>query len=300
MKDAITIDAPAKINLYLAVGRRMRDGYHRIASIFQALSLRDTLAVSLGGEAGIHLECACDCPIEQNTMYKAASGFSAKARAAGLPLPGIKIRAEKRIPAGGGLGGGSSDAAAVLRALDLLAPAVLSKAELMELAASIGSDVPFFMESACAAVRGRGELLRPVTPRLDYAALLVFPPFPVSTGAAYALLDQARVAGGEPRDEDLDAGLEAALRSFARDPVRTWPCVNDFVPAIAERYRGIGDGLAALRSAGADFACMSGSGSTLYGLFAGEERAREAEEKLRSKGFSCGIAFPLARLTESD
>jgi 4-diphosphocytidyl-2-C-methyl-D-erythritol kinase len=190
MKRSMAIVAPAKINLSLAVGPRGDDGYHAIGSIFQAISLSDSIELSLMDEPGIRLDCDCDCRVEDNTMYKAALLYTEALRRDGLSVPGISIRAAKRIPSGAGLGGGSSDAVAVLKALRELIPGTVDDLRLAAMAAAIGSDLPFFLGGSCAAVRGRGELVESIAPRLDYALVLAKPSFSIATKDAYGLLDE--------------------------------------------------------------------------------------------------------------
>ena len=293
--------APAKINLHLAVGTARDDGFHSIGSIFQAVSLYDRVSIETLDAGDTTLSCDCDCPTERNTAWRAAKAFSEAAAARGAPLPALSISIEKGIPSGAGLGGGSSDAAATLAGLDQLFPGAVDGPELRRIAASIGSDVPFFLESACAAVSGRGERLAPVTPRVDYALVLVDPGFPISTKAAYARLDRARADGRVPAaaaDEALDSELEAMVDAYENVSPSRWPFRNDFYEALVPSHPGLEACRVELLANGAAFASMSGSGSVIYGVFATVTQAGLARDSLSAR-YRAYTAFPLARLHHS-
>jgi len=190
-----SLKAPAKINLHLAVGALREDGFHGLASIFHAISIYDELEVWLDDSGKVKLECEIDCLPDHNTMHRAASLCLAHARRQGLPPDiGVGIRARKGIPSGAGLGGGSSDAAAVIKAITSFHPDYYSGNIIAELAAEIGSDVPFFLGSACALVGGRGELLEKLDSRTDYSFLVVYPGFSIQTASAFRALDSYRRA----------------------------------------------------------------------------------------------------------
>jgi 4-diphosphocytidyl-2-C-methyl-D-erythritol kinase len=294
--------APAKINLHLAVGSRQNDGFHPIASIFQAVSLHDTVTVEFLDSAGIELVCDCGCAPEDNTAYKAAELFLKNARSRGLePVPGMRISIEKRIPAGSGLGGGSSDAAAVFMILSRTLPGFISDGELKALAAKVGSDVPFFMGSACAKVTGRGETIYPLPGRTDYAVVLVNPGFPSPTSKAYQTLDDCRASGliGPFRPvEELESELDDVVQDFASISPELWTFRNDFFPAMALLYPRLAVCRDALLAAGGAFVSMSGSGSCMYGIFPDRGKASMAVEEL-STDFDPILTFPLARISDS-
>ncbi|MBN2874589.1 MAG: 4-(cytidine 5'-diphospho)-2-C-methyl-D-erythritol kinase [Spirochaetales bacterium] len=297
MKHALELRAPAKINLHLAIGGRRPDGFHEIASLFQAVSLYDSIRLELVPENTVSVDATLDCPAEKNTAWLAATAFfAAAANRAGDALPGVRISIEKKIPAGAGLGGGSSDAATVLAGLAALLPGRVEPATLRSIAAEVGSDVPFFLLSACAAVTGRGEFVRPVSGRVDYAVLLVEPGFSINTARAYALLDAARanMAHSAPPTADLDFILDEYHR---RDPGQ-WPFRNDFYDALLPDYPGLEPCRATITSTGASFVSMSGSGSTVYGVYPSTEAAQRAE-RVVSRLYSAHVAFPLARLPVS-
>ncbi|MBU0927602.1 MAG: 4-(cytidine 5'-diphospho)-2-C-methyl-D-erythritol kinase [Spirochaetes bacterium] len=301
MNPDIVVPAPAKINLHLAVGGRRADGFHPIASVFQAVSLEDVISIRLSEGRGVSVAGDCGCPENRNTAYRAAIGFAEAAESSGSPLPRINVSVEKRIPIGAGLGGGSSDAASTLRGLACLFPGAVDRESLSRIAALVGSDVPFFMGTACAAVTGRGERLSPVAPRTDYAIVIADPGFPVSTKEAYGLLDRSREsvpAMAQPSDDAMGAELASAVAAYgAMDPSR-WPFRNDFFDALRPSFPGLAECRDALVSAGAAFAALSGSGSAVFGVFASAGEAVRAASAL-SPRYSAHIAFPLARLTDS-
>jgi 4-diphosphocytidyl-2-C-methyl-D-erythritol kinase len=298
----VVLPAPAKINLHLAVGGRLHDGFHPIASIFQAISLFDTVTVELRVQGGIEIACDCDCVPEANTAYKAACLFLQRCQSAGLPsVPGVKITIDKRIPAGAGLGGGSSDAASTLRALAGLIPGHVAHEELNAMAAIVGSDVPFFMETVCARVTGRGETIDPIVPRTDYSIVLVNPGFPVATKTAYRRLDEGRVGGLlEPPHPiaEMEAELARVSAEFSGFSPENWNFRNDFYPAMAIEHPGLASCHDALRHAGAMFVSMTGSGSCVFGIFGNGDDASRAGKELAGD-FESFITFPLARPTDS-
>lgn len=264
---------PAKVNLFLRVLGERADGYHEIETIFQAVSLHDDLAMDLvsGGEVGLDVAGADVGPPTSNLAYLAAR---AVLDAAGSDM-GVHVRLEKRIPAGAGLGGGSSDAAAALRCANALLGDPLGDAELADIAGGLGSDVPFFLGASTLALgRGRGELLEALPPLPDAHLVLVLPPVHVDTGWAYGALTEHRRAGGE-----------APRPGSHGDAPRTWAdvaglAVNDFEAVVPSAHREVAASLDALRKAGATPALLSGSGSACFGIFADAESARRAAELL--------------------
>lgn len=236
-------------------------------------------------------------PPERNIVYKTVAAFR---RATGYE-GGVRIRISKRIPMGAGLGGGSSDAAAALMALDELAGTGCGRERLSGIAAELGSDVPFFLEKGTAIVGGRGERILPVEARLDYAVVLVHPGFPSDTAAAYRRLDEYRAAGY--------AGIAPALneseilRALAGLPA-AWPFANDFLPALDANpsfasdlatdgpYRSL---FRTLRRSGADFVGLSGSGSVCFGVFSDSAAARRMVSDSPFPRDRVHFTLPLAR-----
>jgi len=270
---SIRCGPPAKVNLFLRVLGERSDGYHEIETIFQAVSLHDDLAMDLvaGGEVGLDVVGAELGPPTSNLAYLAAR---AVLDAAGSDM-GLHVRLEKRIPAGAGLGGGSSDAAAALRCANTLLGDPLEDVELADIAGGLGSDVPFFLGASTLALgRGRGERVEALPPLPDAHLVLVLPPVHVDTGWAYSALAERRLGGGE-----------APRPGSHRDVPRTWGdvaalAVNDFEAVVASTHREVAASLDALRNGGATPALLSGSGSACFGVFADAGSAKRAAELL--------------------
>lgn len=275
----LSLQAPAKINLLLRILGKRSDGFHDLDTLFQAVELHDQVTVAAVDEGvALQVEGADVGPTEENLAYRAARGLL---DASGADL-GLAIRLVKRIPAGAGLGGGSSDAAAVLRAGNALLPTPLPDPTLHELAADLGSDVPFFLSgSALARGTGRGEVLEAL-PSLPPAALvLVMPPVHVSTAEAYRLLAERRSAGGEPPCSGYVGGAPANWAEVADE------AANDFEAVVPGRWPEVATSLEALRQAGARPALLSGSGGACFGVFDDGATARTAAGALqRSLGWT--------------
>jgi 4-diphosphocytidyl-2-C-methyl-D-erythritol kinase len=260
----VRVLAPAKVNLRLRVLRRRSDGYHDLDTLFQAIDLADEIAVELRAEGiELHVQGADLGPVVDNLAYRAAERLAARVGYDG----GIAVSLTKRIPAGAGLGGGSSDAAGVLRCLAELLDVRRDDRRVREAAEQLGSDVPFFLSrSTLARGRGRGEILDPMSPLPTADLVLISPPVHVSTAKAYAALGESRRGAG------------AQAESSAPSP-RSWDdvavqAVNDFQPIVGAAHPEIGIALDALGAEGARFALMSGSGSSVFGHF---DSRREAE-----------------------
>jgi 4-diphosphocytidyl-2-C-methyl-D-erythritol kinase len=265
----------AKANLTLDVLAKRPDGYHDIESVIQTISLHDIVTVSVGGEPGIRV--TCDVPgiptDERNLAHKAAGLFFEDLGT----TPSVDIHIEKHIPVEAGLGGGSSNAAAVLGTLGsgfgVRGPA------LVEIAARIGSDVPFFLVGGTAVVRGRGEEIEQFADIPTQWLVIVKPPFGISTPWAYKRLDEmgGRAGSGEPM-----TASERMTKCIRSGDWGSLPKLlsNDLeLPAI-ERHPEIGALKEELLRLGASGSLMCGSGSAVFGVFATEETAREAGETL--------------------
>lgn len=272
----LTIIAPAKVNLYLKVLGRRPDGYHELESVMQKLTLADELSFFPRAE-GISL--ACSDPAlpggEENLVWRAARLFLDFTGISG----GVRIRLEKRIPVAAGLGGGSSDAAAVLVALDRLFGAGLGEEQLADLGLRLGADVPFFVRPASAALaRGIGERLAPVVGLTAGRLLLVNPGFAVSTRWVYENL--ALTSKGNPYILAPESG---ALNNGNSGPesldfhIAPGPCfVNDLETVTIGRHPVIGEIKQSLLDFGARVALMSGSGPTVFGYFLRQSEAQVA------------------------
>jgi len=274
----LTVTAPAKVNLHLKVLDKRLDGFHNIDSIFLAVDFADVLRFELVERektAEITMKgLDLGLPVEKNIIFHALNLFRERT---GLEN-GVSIIAEKRIPPGGGLGGGSSNAAAALLALNELTGFPLSRPALLETAAALGSDVPFFIHlTAAARVTGRGEIIEPLKPpRLFF--VLVNPGFPSATAAAFRLLDEHKTQGHEETRSYTKEGLEKMLTD---NPAR-WSFKNDFLPVFGERERTLYDEIIRkLREYGACFAGLSGAGSTCFGVFLESAPAQRAALTLR-------------------
>ncbi len=274
MKPVFTVAAPAKLNLHLDITGMRPDGFHSLVSIFHAVDLEDELRFyRVPGEAGSEVSGGFDCPPEDNLIIKAVNLFG-KTLGRG---ESFRIEAVKKIPAGAGLGGGSSDAAAVLKGLNGYYGGPLTQRELLRLGESLGSDVPFFLgESTASLVTGRGEVLRDLPPLKGYAGILAVPPVAVATPRAFGLFDrEGGVSGlmdqGEIRRvyEGLGAAPWPFYNSFTRSLISHYPVIKeilDYFAGLNPLYRGI-----------------SGSGSSVFAIFPEKFPTEEAIKGLKSR-----------------
>lgn len=274
----ITELAPAKLNLTLDVGARRPDGYHDITSIMQSAALYDVVALDFSEEGGIAIECpGTDLPTgPDNLAWKAADVFF---RETNIPRTGISIRLEKKIPSQAGLGGGSSDAAAVLWGMHRLFHADVSDESLEAMAARVGSDVPYCIRGGTALAQGRGERLT-VLPKLPMCwFVIVKPPVANSTAAMYRKLDEISISERPDSDKMVDALKNGDLAQICRLVGNVF---EQALPPDSEVFAICRQ----LSELGADAACMTGSGSAVMGLFCQEETARLAARELQK-------AYPL-------
>jgi 4-diphosphocytidyl-2-C-methyl-D-erythritol kinase len=254
---SLTIDAPAKINLFLKVLGKRSDGYHDIYSLVQTVDLYDTLTISVcdsGTELGGDTTTV---PLDSsNIIWKAIEllrgqmGFT----------QGIRVNLVKRIPVGAGLGGGSSDAAATLKGVAQLLDLDFSRLQLQKLGSVLGSDVPFFFSNGSAIISGRGEMVEEVKIASDYFIFLVVPDFAISTVDAYAR-------------------IRIYLTNFSTKPTFEWEKTNaelltlleqvgnDFEKLVTNDHPAVASCMQLLREAGGRVVALSGSGSAFFGLF---------------------------------
>lgn len=260
------LKANCKINIGLDVLRRRDDGYHDLSTVMvPIMGLHDVVEVTPieGAENEFHsLGLVVDCPAEQNLCIKAARLMRQR-----YGVDAVSITLDKRVPFGAGLGGGSSDATAVIMAMNEIFSLSLDEATLVALAAELGSDTAFFVRNSPQLCEGRGEIMTPI--ELDLTGLwivLIKPDESVSTREAYA--------GVKPHVPSL------SLTERLKEPIVQWQgsVKNDFEPSVFAAHPVIADVKQQLLDAGAVYASMSGSGSTVFGLFDSKERA----EKLRS------------------
>ncbi|HKU80669.1 MAG TPA: 4-(cytidine 5'-diphospho)-2-C-methyl-D-erythritol kinase, partial [Candidatus Tumulicola sp.] len=247
--------APAKINLTLEVLARRVDGYHGLRSVMVPLDFGDEIVV----EPSAAFEFACDRRELENDDNLAVRAL----RALG-PLPPYRVSLRKRIPSEAGLGGGSSDAAAILRAAMEGAFGTPSQRDWIATARALGSDVPFFLAGTGALVEGTGERVTPLGALPRWHALIVTPPVSVSTALAYARLDE-RPPAVRPRRGSASLSALAALQRGEFEAVESL-LHNDFEPVVAGRSPEIATALSALRAAGARRPQLSGSGSSVFAL----------------------------------
>ena len=260
----VNISIPAKINLWLEVIRKREDGYHDISSLMLPVSVFDSLSIDIRpGEDYISIDC--DSPEipsdERNLAWRAADVYVKESR----KKAGIKIHLAKHIPWGAGLGGGSSDAAGVLCALNSFFENALPTADLESLAVSLGADVPFFLYSRAALATGIGEKLQFAGGVPDYPLLLIKPPVSVPTGWVYQSL---KLTKGSP---------EIKLNNLGEHPWQLRDFVNNDLESVTvSRYPVIADIKDWLIARGAVAASMSGSGPTVFGVFRTERAAKDA------------------------
>lgn len=263
---AASVEAQAKVNLRLCVTAREDNGYHQLESLFLRIDLADTVRVATDTKLR-ELSCpGLDVPAEQNLAYRAAVAFMEAAQW----NSGFNIQIEKRIPAGGGLGGGSADAGAVLRALNAIAPKPLALDALLTVASKLGADVPFLsIDAAFALGWGRGERLLELRALPARDVLLALPDFGVETKAAFGWY----AAANANRAERAPAPL--SLDHLDRWEKVAALAVNDLEDVVIAKHPSIGACVETLQAAGARIARMSGSGSTSFGIF--DRRVAEPE-----------------------
>ncbi|MCL2213677.1 MAG: 4-(cytidine 5'-diphospho)-2-C-methyl-D-erythritol kinase [Treponema sp.] len=273
----ITVFAPAKVNLHLAILDKRQDGFHNLESVFLAVDFGDTLHFKLNNDEceteNTEIEVIYDrneariepfsIPLQDNIIFKAISLFREKT---GF-YQKIVAKVEKRIPIGSGLGGGSSDAAATLLALNKMAGFLCSHQDLLDMALTLGSDVPFFIhETSGSYVSNRGEKITPFKAPLMYL-VLVNPGFSSDTAAAFRLLDEYRALNPTNVLNNNYVYFIPTCENFR----------NDFLQVFNESEKSVYCRIILqLQEAGADFVNLSGSGSTCFGVFKDAEHAQKA------------------------
>jgi len=268
--------APAKLNLCLYVGPRREDGLHEIRSLFEPLELADELRISEAEDD----EVICE-GIEGRDLTATAL---AALREHGWDAPRLRIEVIKRVPVAAGLGGGSADAAAVLR---------LARGEvegLRSIAAQIGADVPSQLQPRPCLVAGAGEVIEPAPPPAEHGVVLIPQPEGLATAAVYAEADRLGSSRGDSELEAIRRRLRDALDERSSPLAYRENLVNDLQPAAISLRPEIEDALRALEDAGAAHAMVTGSGPTAFGLYPTAEEAAAAAEVLRGR-------FPTALAT---
>jgi 4-diphosphocytidyl-2-C-methyl-D-erythritol kinase len=271
--------APAKLNLGLRIRGRRADGYHLLDSVFVPLALADEIEIAGAPGTGIHLRlegAARGVPAgDDNLVYRAAASFL-ESRGEALRL---EIALRKRIPAAAGLGGGSSDAGAVLRTLDAEVGGVPPEA-LAEVALRLGADVPFFLDPRPARVRGIGERIDPLPDLPDLAVLLVHPGTELATAAVFGAYAAGDRGAGRPEPRSPVRELRRFAQTGRHTPELEGALQNDLEAAARRLCPALDPLRDRLREAGAETMAMSGSGPTLYALFPAFEEAREVHDRL--------------------
>ncbi len=278
--------APAKVNLYLRVVGQRADGYHELDSVLVPVSLYDELALELRPSASRSVTIRCDRPEipadDRNLAARAARGFIEEF---GVACE-VSIQLRKRIPSGAGLGGGSSDAAAVLRAMAALLR-IDDRERLIKLAVTLGADVPFFVDPRPARIAGIGERILPLKhlPRIDL--VIAVPPVEVATAAIFRALKRAQWSG---------ALKEADFSAFAAGELSQPLLVNDLEAVTTARYPEIVKLKAILQDSGARAVAMSGSGGAVFGIFRDPADAQHGADLVRGRDSSAAV-FAVHTLT---
>jgi len=272
---AVTVSAPAKINLVLRIIDRRPDGYHNLWSIMQTVALEDEVEMRLvPHRRGIQLRCDTEqlAGDRSNLIYRAAVAVLEK----GQQAVGLDIQLSKRIPMGAGLGGGSSDAAATILGLNRLLQLGWSRDQMAEVGQPLGSDVPFFLFAPSAVVAGRGEIVKPVSISDSRWVVLVNPGFEVETKWAYQELAMTR-GSVRPLSQihvDLDRQTHVNWTQLAE------AAENDFEAPVFACHDSLRRIKQVLIAQGAELALLSGSGATVFGLFRDQAAANQAQAQI--------------------
>ena len=304
----ISVRSFAKINLGLRIGSRRPDGFHELLTVYQTIALHDVIRVSARRGSGIEIRCADPgVPTDgSNTCYRIIERALRSLELKRL----VVIEIEKRLPVRGGLGGASSNAVATLIAFEKEIKQELPPEERLRIAAEVGSDLPLFLIGGTVLGTGRGEQVFPLQDLPAIPCVVVIPEIGVSTPKAFAEWDR-KLTLPPPSDRMVELGrcLSAWLsESYSGAPsrrgrrenplfelVRTG-IQNDFEQVVFPEYPELSEVKSALERAGAKYASLSGSGSTLYGLFASQETARAAAFKLQKRGWAAYATSTLTRL----
>jgi 4-diphosphocytidyl-2-C-methyl-D-erythritol kinase len=314
----VTIRSFAKINFGLYIGAARTDGFHDLRTVYQTIALHDVIRVGVGQGSGIEIQCKDPrVPLDaSNTCYRIAervlAELGAKVR--------VTVEIEKRLPVQGGLGAASSNAVATMVALELALKKTqalkkkLSRAARLRIAAAVGSDLPLFLVGGTTLGVGRGEEVYPLPDLPSLAIVVVTPEVGVSTPQAFADWDQLTRPAASDRLSEVGCVLSAWLSSLTSgypntgapakggsragnllsDLVRTG-IENDFEKVVFPKYPELRDIKGALERAGSRYASLSGSGSTLYGLFRSPADAAKAASRLRKQGLKAVETSTLTR-----
>ncbi len=296
----LTLETPAKLNLYLEVLNRRPDGYHNLCSLFQMVGLYDRLTMEEASE-GLHLtiegasEGTSLLADSSNLILRAATLLQKEMQESGKPLRGARIHLLKKIPISAGMGGGSSDAAATLIGLNRLWSLGWSREKLAELGSRIGSDLPFFFYGPIAWVSGRGEIVEPISQVMEGIFLLVHPAFAVSTAEVFSTYAQVR--SQEEKNSKIELTNAAPHLSILSDiRVRSSAVEvllhprNDLEKVTLTAHPELKAVKVLLESLGSKGVLMSGSGPTLFAWFKDPETAKTAGYQMEKEGHRISLA----------
>lgn len=280
MTDRIKVFTPAKINLTLDITSRLENGYHTLESVFQSVSLYDEIDIALCDR---NISVICDNGVsggKKNICWKAAKIMLDKSNS----ICGVKINIKKQIPSRAGLGGGSSDAAAVLRAMNNLLNMGLNNDELRSIGKQLGADVPFFISGGTAYVTGIGDIIKDAPPMPNVHIVIAKPKASVPTPLAYKRIDESESIIHGDINAVLSALEQGDMNALAKSCINSFESVTD----ISDIF----DIKQIMNQNGAILSLMSGSGSSVFGLFECEISAKKCL-KLLSK-------YPFAKICKPD
>ena len=288
------VDSNAKINLGLKVLGKRADGFHDLLSVFQEVDFGDEMSIeAVDGTLDVTCRGQRAPDGRDNLAYRAANELRKACKNNGL---GARIHIDKAIPLGGGLGGGSSNAAQALLVLNSLWELNFESNRLRQIAEGVGSDVPFFVSGGTAVVTGRGEHVQPIDFSGNLALVLVFPGFSVPTPWAFSNLNTTLTS-----ETPYIRFLNSVPGPVKVDLLELFPLLeNDFLPLVSARYPSIERILAVLRSEGALGVTMSGTGATLVGGFLHEADAHSAADDLQDQGYETRVCRPVRRERQQD
>jgi len=290
MTPSISFKTPAKVNLGLHILGKREDGFHELETLFQMVNWCDEIKIECLSR-GLELVCnQPDIPTDKgNLVIKAAHILQTR-----YPerCKGARIHLNKNIPHGAGLGGGSGNAAGVLLGLNFLWGLKLKREDLISVASELGSDVPFFLFSPCAIGRGRGEILEPVKNSIRFYVLMVYPGFAVPTASVYGNLKLKLTK----RENNISILKNFILQSEFAQLGATWS--NDLELFVFKEYPGLSGIKKELLALGAKGALLSGSGSTVFGIFDNPETANSAHARLDRGKFMLFLAESVVSLSE--
>jgi 4-diphosphocytidyl-2-C-methyl-D-erythritol kinase len=290
MTPSISFKTPAKVNFGLHILGKREDGFHELETLFQMVNWCDEIKIEFLSR-GLELVCnQPDIPTDKgNLVIRAAHILQTR-----YPerCKGARIHLNKNIPHGAGLGGGSGNAAGVLLGLNFLWGMKLKREDLISVASELGSDVPFFLFSPCAIGRGRGEILEPVKNSIRFYVLMVYPGFAVSTASVYGNLKLKLTK----RENNISILKNFLLQSEFAQLGATWS--NDLELFVFKEYPGLSGIKKEMLALGAKGALLSGSGSTVFGIFDNPETANSAHARLDRGNFMLFLAESVVNLSE--